>query len=96
MTLPCCILSANNIFKLTALVIARRVPEVPLPFFLQRDPIIRDALAVFSKQPDADNKEVVPKELGALQHISIDDTNELIVEATLLLQRLAPVRVAER
>ncbi len=66
MTLPCCILSANNIIELTAWVIARRVPEVPVPFFLQRDPIVRDALAVFNKQPDANDEEVVPIEPGAL------------------------------
>jgi hypothetical protein len=85
--LPCCISSANNTVKLTTLVVARRVPEVP--FFLQRDPVICDALVVFDEQPDADNKEVVPKEPGALQHNLIDDTYKLVAKPTLLLQRLA-------
>jgi hypothetical protein len=84
-TLPCCILSANDIVKLTAPVVARRVQEVP--FFLQRDPVVRDALAVFDKQPDADDKEVVPKEPGALQHVSIYNSYKLVAEPALLLQR---------
>ncbi len=74
---PCCILSANNIVKLTAPVVARRVPEVPVPFFLWKDPVVCDALAVFDEQPDANNKEVVPKQPGALQHVLIDDVNSL-------------------
>ncbi len=55
--LPHRISSSNDIVELTAPVVARRVL-----FFLCRDPVIRDALAVFDKQPDANNKEVVPKE----------------------------------
>ncbi len=95
-TLPHHILSANDIAKLTAPVVARRVLEVPVPFFLQRDPVVHDALAVFDKQPDADNEEVVPKEPGALQHVSIDDANKLVTKPALLLQRPAPAHVAER
>jgi hypothetical protein len=94
--LPCCILSANKIVKLTDPVIARRVPEVPVPFFLQRDPVICDALTVFDKQPDASDEEVVPKVPGALQKVSIKDANELVVEPALLLQRPVPMCIAER
>ncbi len=94
MTLPCCILSANDIVKLTAPVVARRVPEVP--FFLQRDPIVCDALAIFDKQPDANNEEVVPKEPGALQHVSIDDAYKLVAKPTLLLQRPVPESFSKR
>jgi hypothetical protein len=73
--LPCCILSSNDIVKLTASVVGRRVL-----FFLHRDPVIRDALTDFDKQPDADDKEVVPEELQALQHVSIDNADELVAE----------------
>jgi hypothetical protein len=45
--LPRRISSANDIVELTAPVVARRVPEVPVPCFLQRDPVVHDALAVF-------------------------------------------------
>ncbi len=96
MMLPWCISSANDIDELTAPVVARRVPEVPVPFFLQRDPVVRDALAVFDKQPDADEEEVVPKEPGALRNILIEDVNELVAEPALLLQSPAPARVTER
>jgi hypothetical protein len=92
-TLPCCISSANDIVELTVPVVARRVPEVP--FFLQRDPVVRDALAVFDKQPHGDNEEVVSKEPGALQHVSVDNAYKLVAEPALLLQRLAAVRFAE-
>ncbi len=88
-TLPHCILSSNNIVKFTALVVARRVP-----FFLGRDPVVRDALTVFGKQPDADNEEVVPKEPQALQHILIDDADELIAKPALLIHKPVPARVA--
>jgi hypothetical protein len=94
--LPRCISSTNNIVKLAAPVVARRVPEVPAPFFLQRDPVVCDSLAVFDKQPDANNEEVVPKEPGALQHILSDDAKKLIAKPALLLQRPAPARIAER
>ncbi len=93
-TVPCCILSANNIIELTAPVVARRFPEVP--FFLRRDPVVRDALAVFDEQPDANNKEIVPQEPGALQHISIDGAYKLVAEPALLLQRPAPAHFPER
>jgi hypothetical protein len=93
--LPCCILSTNDIIELTAPVIARRVPEVPVPFFLQRDPVIHDALALFDEQPDADDEEVVPKELGALRHVSINNANKLVAKPTLLLQRPAPGHIAK-
>jgi hypothetical protein len=55
-----------------------------------------DALAVFDEQPVADDKEVVSKEPGALQHISIDNAYELIAKPALLLQRPVPVRFTER
>jgi hypothetical protein len=87
--LPCCILSSNDIVKLTAPVIARRVP-----FFLHRDPVVCDALAVFDKQPDAGNKEVVPKEPQAPRHISINDADKLVAEPTLFIHRPAPARIA--
>jgi hypothetical protein len=93
--LPCCISSANNIVELTALVVAGRVPEVPVPFFLQRDPLVRDALVVFNKQPKAEDEEVVPKEPGALQHVSIKEANELVAKPALFLQRPAPAHIAE-
>jgi hypothetical protein len=92
--LPRCISSDNDIVELTAPVIARIVPEVPeVPLFLQRNPVVHDELG---KQPDANDKEVVPEELGALQHVLIEDANKLIAEPALLLQRPAPVRVAMR
>jgi hypothetical protein len=91
--LLCHILSANDIVKLTAPVVARRVQE--LLFFLQRDPVICDALAVFDEQPDANNKVVVPKEPGALGHVSIDSAYKLVAKPTLLLQRTVPARVAK-
>jgi hypothetical protein len=94
--LPCCILSANDIVMLTAPVVARRVPEVPVPFFHQRNPVVRDALAVFNKQPDTNNKELAPKEPGALQHILIENANELVAKPALLIQRPAPARIAVR
>ncbi len=89
-----CISSDNNIVELTAPVVARRVPEVPeVLFFLQRNPVVCYKLG---EQPDANNEEVVPKEPGALQHILIEDANELVAEPALLLQRLVPARVAMR
>jgi hypothetical protein len=54
--LSCHILFSKDTVELTARVVARRVL-----FFLPRDPIVRVALAIF-KQPDANDKEVVPKE----------------------------------
>jgi hypothetical protein len=78
-------LSADNIIKLTAPVLARRVPVVQVPLILQRDPVIHAALTVFDKQSDANDKEVVPKEPGALQHVSINDANKLITKHALLL-----------
>jgi hypothetical protein len=95
MTLPCCISSANDIDELTAPVVATRVPEVPVPFFLQRDPVVRDVLTVFDKQPDANEEEVVPKEPGALRHVLIEDFNKLVAEPALLLQSPAPARITE-
>jgi hypothetical protein len=89
--IPCCILSCNNIVKLTAPVIARRVP-----FFFRRDPVVHDALAVFNEQPDTNDKEVVPKEPQAPQHILIDNADKLVAKPALLIRRPAPVRVALR
>jgi hypothetical protein len=86
--LPRRISSSNDIVKLTAPVIARRVL-----FFLPRDPIVCDALAVF-KKPDANNEEVVPKEPRALQHVLIDDVDELVTKPALLICRPAPTHVA--
>jgi hypothetical protein len=90
MTLPCCISSSINIVELTAPIVARRVPSFP-----RRDPVVRDALAVFDEQPDTNNEEVVPKELQALQHISIVDADELVAKSALLIRRPVPVGVAE-
>jgi hypothetical protein len=68
----------------TAPAVARRVP-----FFLPRC----DVLAVF-EQPDAKDKEVVPKEPQALRRVSINDTDKLIAEPALLIHRPAPACVA--
>jgi hypothetical protein len=90
MMLPCRISSSNDIVKLIALVIARRVP-----FFLPRDPVVRDALAVF-EQPDANDKEVVPEEPRALPYILINNVDELVAEPALLIHRPAPAHIAIR
>jgi hypothetical protein len=75
-TLSCRILSSNNIVKLIAPVVARRVP-----FFLPRDPVVHDTLAVF-EQPDANNEEVVPKEPD------LCNTSQLTTLTSLLLSPL--------
>ncbi len=87
--LPRHISSSNEIVKLTAPVVARRVP-----FFVCRDPVVCDTLAVFDEQPDANNKEVVHKKPRALQHISINDVDEFVAKPALLIHRPVPARVA--